>query len=1135
MIQLLKKISENNIYLDVIDNELKLFSENESIDAAVLQEIKSNKEAILAYLIENKGFFTQGDTVKTISNVAVAEHYELSNAQKRLWILCQNDNVSISYNIPKKFVLKGDYNVDKLRKAIRSVIDRHEILRTVFKDDENFEVKQWIVKSDDFKFDMEYYNFCDDEDQNQKVAQYINSDSEKIFDLEKGPLIRASLFQLEKEHFVFYYNIHHIISDAQSMEVLINDVLNFYNSYVEETNNSLPDLKVQYKDYAFWMNEKFQNDEFEGHKKFWENILAGDLPYLEFPNLPNKSKFKNFKGYSYSSYLSPELSTQFIQLCSQEGATLYMGLLALWNILCYKYTAQKDIILGTTVSGRELLELENQIGFYVNTIPLKNTVNPELSFLELFHSVKESSLTALTFQEYPFDKIVEGLNLKFDINRNPLFDIIFELKDAVPEGLSTADNRISGAEVNSKFDMEAVFQLRGNSLHMNINFNVNVYEDEMIKRLINHFEQLIAEVIAAPFKKISEINYLSDTEKAELLLDFNPVAVSYPKDQTFLDLFEEQLSKTPDAVALVYEELSFTYKELNERSNQLADSLQQDYAIKKGDPVGVLLSRTEWVMISILGILKAGGVYVPIEPQLPNHRKAFVAEDTGLNLLITETFYLFDIDFYNKDVLAVDVEFEPLNYNKDFKRVALDTQDLAYIIYTSGSTGNPKGVMINHESLFNYLFWSRSRYLDNDLANTNFGLFTSLSFDLTITSLFLPIISGGSLNVFNSSENISDVLRTYFESDISCVKLTPAHISVLESLGLASSKVEVAIVGGEALGNNHVAILRRLNPSMKIYNEYGPTEATVGCIVYEIKAEEDPILIGTPISNFEIYILDPALELVGVGIVGEIYISGTGLSAGYLNRAELTAEKFIANPFKAGERMYKTGDLARWLSDGNIDYKGREDDQVKIKGYRIELGEIESVMAGFSQDITQTVVKVNVYNDEKVLALYYVSEIEKDKSEIREYLKARLPEFMVPGYYIKIERIPLSVNGKIDFKAFPDIKSEDLIKKVYEAPRNESEQKIIKIISNVLNCKETEIGIYDNFFDLGMNSINLVNTVSLINSEFQINLKVSVLFEYPNVYELSNNFRGENETEETDYNDENISEEIDDFLSLIED
>ncbi|MBF4488251.1 condensation domain-containing protein, partial [Flavobacterium sp. CSZ] len=495
MIQLLKKISENNIYLDVIDNELKLFSEDESIDAALLEEIKSNKEAILGYLIENKGFFAKADTVKVISNVALAEHYELSNAQKRLWILCQNENVSISYNIPKKFVLKGDYNVDKLRKAIRSVIDRHEILRTVFKDDQSFEVKQWIVKSEDFKFDMEYYNFCNDEDQNDKVAKYINSDCEKIFDFEKGPLIRATLFQLEKEHFVFYYNIHHIISDAQSMEVLINEVLNFYNSYVEETKSSLPELKVQYKDYAFWMNEKFQNHEFDEHKKFWENTLAGDLPYFEFPNLPNRSKFKNFSGYSYSSYLSAELSTKFTKLCSQEGATLYMGLLALWNILCYKYTAQKDIILGTTVSGRELLELENQIGFYVNTIPLKNTVNPELSFLELFHAVKESSLTALTFQEYPFDKIVEGLNQKFDINRNPIFDIIFELKDAAPQGISITENTICGAEVNSKFDLEAVFQLRGNSLHMNINFNVNMYEDEMIKRLIHHFGQLMTEVL----------------------------------------------------------------------------------------------------------------------------------------------------------------------------------------------------------------------------------------------------------------------------------------------------------------------------------------------------------------------------------------------------------------------------------------------------------------------------------------------------------------------------------------------------------------------------------------------------------------------------------------------------------------
>ncbi|MGX5687221.1 amino acid adenylation domain-containing protein [Chryseobacterium cucumeris] len=1100
MIQLLKKISENNIYLDVIDNELKLFSENDSIDADVLQDIKLNKAAILAYLIENKGFFNKVDTVKTISNVTLSENYELSNAQKRLWILCQNENVNISYNIPKKFVLNGDYNVDKLRKAIRAVIDRHEILRTVFKDDKNFEIKQWIVKSEDFKFDMDYYNFCDDEDQDEKVTKYINNDSQKIFDLENGPLIRASLFQLGKEHFVFYYNIHHIISDAQSMEILINDVLNYYNSYVEETESSLPELKVQYKDYTFWMNEKFKNNEFDQHKEFWGNTLSGDLGYLEFPNISNRSKFKNYKGYSYSSYLSPELCNKFTQLCSQEGATLYMGLLTLWNILCYKYTAQKDIILGATVSGRELLELENQIGFYVNTIPLRNTVNPELSFMELFHTVKETSLTALTFQEYPFDKIVEGLNLKFDVNRNPLFDIIFELKDAAPEGPSTLKNIISGTEVNSKFDMEVVFQVRGSSLHMNINFNSNVYEDETIKRLITHFEELMISVLDDPSQKISELNYLSDHEKRQLLLDFNSGSAAYPADKTVLDLFTEQLSKTPSSEAVVYDKVIFTYQELEDRSNQLADSLQKDYGIKKGDPVGVLLSRTDCVIVSLLGILKAGGVYVPIEPQLPNSRKAFIAEDTGLTLLITETFYLFDIDFYDKSVLAVDVEFEPLNYNKDFKSEIVDFQDRAYIIYTSGSTGNPKGVMINHGSLYNYLFWSRSHYLGTDLRNTNFGLFTSLSFDLTITSLFLPLISGGSLNVFNSSDNVSEVLRTYFESDLSCIKLTPAHISVLESLGLSSTQVEVAIVGGEALGNNHVAALRRLNPSMRIYNEYGPTEATVGCIVYEIKTEEAPILIGTPISNSEIYILDDSQELIGLGIVGEIYISGAVLSPGYLNRSDLTEEKFIDNPFKPGERMYKTGDLGRWLPDGNIDYRGREDDQVKIKGYRIELGEIESVISSFSEEISQVVVKINEYNDEKYIVAYYVSEEKIDKKVLQKSLNKALPDYMLPGFYVQLDFIPLTSNGKIDYKSLPEVAEKDLIKEEYVAPQTKEEELLVSIWSEVL--KYDSISVKESFYNLGGDSIKSILVVSKLK-QMGYTLKVDQILRNPILEDLA--------------------------------
>ncbi|MGX5687250.1 amino acid adenylation domain-containing protein [Chryseobacterium cucumeris] len=1115
----------NRIYKELGKTiSLRVFFENPTIKALV-EQLKENQ-------------------FSSIEKITEQDSYPLTASQNRFWIMSQFEEASLAYNMQTILKFKGTLNIVKFEEAFTYLINRHENLRTSFKVSKKGNVRQIITPIEDVRFKMQFLDFSNGDFTDftdDLVDEYFAKENSIPFDLENAPLLRTTLIRTREKEYVFSIALPHIIGDGWSMEILAVEIVKIYNALLQNKDINLPQLNIQYKDYAVWLNKEVQKEKYKISEDYWLKQFSGDLTTVNLPSFKKRPLIKTYNG----NYLVHEFSNDFLEklnlFSKKHDVTLFMTLMSLINALLHKYTGNEDIIVGSPIAGREHPDLENQVGLYLNTLALRTKVEKDSSFTKLLHHEKEVLLQAFEHQNYSFDELIDKLNFKRDISRSVLFDIIVTLQSQ--EKLNNFKKEdILDLEVHSynyknktsKFDIEFNF-IESDSLTLGIKYNTDIYDQSFIENIFIHFGELMISVLDDPSQKISELNYLSDHEKRQLLLDFNSGSAAYPADKTVLDLFTEQLSKTPSSEALVYDRGSLTYQELEDRSNQLADSLQKDYGIKKGDPVGVLLSRTDWVMVSLLGILKAGGVYVPIEPQLPNSRKSFIAEDTGLNLLITETFYLFDIDFYDKSVLAVDVEFVPQNYNKDFKIENVDFQDFAYIIYTSGSTGTPKGVMINHGSLYNYLFWSRSHYLGRDLRNTNFGLFTSLSFDLTITSLFLPLISGGSLNVFHSSDNVSEVLRTYFESDLSCIKLTPAHISVLESLGLSSTKVEVAIVGGEALGNNHVAALRRLNPSMRIYNEYGPTEATVGCIVYEIKTEEAPILIGTPISNSEIYILDDSHELIGLGVVGEIYISGSVLSPGYLNRADLTAEKFINNPFKSGERMYKTGDLGRWLPDGNIDYRGREDDQVKIKGYRIELGEIESVISSLTEEISQVVVKINEYNNEKVLALYYVSETEKDKSEMREYLKARLPEFMIPNYYIKIEKIPLSVNGKIDFKAFPDIKGDDLIKKAYEAPRNEFEEKIIKIIANVLNCKETEIGINDNFFDLGMNSINLVNMVSLINSEFQINLKVSALFEYPNVYELSNNFRSEKEPEPTEDSDENISEEIDDFLSLIED
>ncbi|WP_202704489.1 condensation domain-containing protein, partial [Flavobacterium sp. UGB4466] len=792
--------------------------------------------------------------------------YPISNAQRRVWVLSQFEGGSTAYNMPGSLYLKEGIEIENFKRAIETTIDRHEILRTVFREDESGEIRQWVLEKGDLNFSIDYQDFRKEADKQEKAEAYIAADSYRVFDLAKGPLLRAALLQVEEGEYWFYFNIHHIISDGWSMEILTKDIFKYYEAYRAGKEPDLKELRIQYKDYSAWQLAQLDQESFKAHREYWLDNLSGELPLLDLPGVKQRPQVKSFNGHGLATYLDKATTAKLKGYVQENGGSLFMGLLASWNVLMYRYTAQQDIIIGTLVAGRDHADLEDQIGFYVNTLALKNEINPQESFDHFYQSVKEHTLKSYNHQMYPFDQLVEGLGLQRDTGRSPIFDISITYHNITEnEDLRILDdtviNQVSdNGLLKVKNDIELHFGEVGDYIYFNLIYNVDVYEREMIERLMEHFKHLLNSILSCPEEKISKIDYVLVEEKHKLLFTFNDTVVSYPKDKTIVDLFEEQVAKTPDNIAVVFEDIEFTYKELSERSNQLAHYLRIHYNIQSDDLIVIQLERSEWMIVSILGILKAGGAYVPIDSEYPQERIDYIKEDTHYKVCLDEQ----ELSKFKESRKS---------YSKALMMTTTKENHLAYVIYTSGSTGNPKGVMVEHASLANYLTWGQSEYSNASLP-LNFGLFTSMSFDLTVTSIYLPLISGGVLTIFSNTSDVSSIIKEYFESEISCIKLTPAHISLLGQFELNSSKVQLAIVGGEKLEDSHVQILRSLNPSISIYNEYGPTESTVGCTIKEIGFEKESILIGCPIANTQIYILNEKEELQAIGVVGEICIGG---------------------------------------------------------------------------------------------------------------------------------------------------------------------------------------------------------------------------------------------------------------------
>lgn len=1074
---------------------LSLQGENIEIDgdltAEMLLEIRQFKEQIIAYLKQN----TSTVSFNRIAALSPDSDYSLSSSQRRLWILGQFEEINAAYNIARAYVIEGPLNVKVLEEAFHKLVERHESLRTIFTQDENGEPRQVILDPEDRRLKMVYEPQHTLALSSAELSGYVNELSFRPFDLSADALIRIHLCACAPGKWVLVYVMHHIISDAWSMGILLNELLYFYRSLTEAGLPPLKPLAIHYKDYAAWQQLQLQQPQMSLHRDYWLAKMEGELPVLDMGSEKLRPLVKTYNGGVLSRRINSGLTTGIKNLSQANGATLFVGLLSVVYALLHRYSNQDDIIIGTPVAGRDHVDLEQQIGFYINTLALRIRFEEGMSFETLLRTVRQTMFEAHEHQSYPFDELVAELDLKRDPARNFLFDVMVMLQNTKLDQPQMTERSSEimvssydgSGNVVSKFDLGFGFIETGDEIHLNIEYNSDLYSAMQADQLASHFEQLMMVVITNPESTIQEVDFLSKVEKQLLLVDFNGNNTSSVLPKTVVDLFEDQARKQPGKIAIEFNDQQLTYCELNQLANRYCRYLQENKQLGRGDLVAVKLERSQWLIVALLGILKSGAAYLPIDPLYPQQKIDFMISDSKCKAVIDKK----AIDLFSGKADAYSAE----NIN------ASVSSDMAYVIYTSGSTGFPKGCVITNANLAAYIGWANSYYFKDGIP-ASFGLFTSLSFDLTVTSIFCPLTQGGKIHIYHPDEELYDILKHSFseKSGINSIKLTPSHINVLSQLNLRTNVIKYAIVGGEEVTTKQVEALKNIHPEIRVYNEYGPTEGTVGCVAKELHPNQ-PVMIGKPASHASIYVLNSKSALCPIGVIGEICIGGDGVSSGYLFNTSLTTEKFINDPFVADKKMYRTGDLGRWSASGELAFLGRMDHQVKVRGYRIEIEEIEMNIAEIDGiENVVVLVKLNPEGD-KELAAYIVCKDDLDMISIRKSLSSTLPAYMIPDHFIRVETIPLTINGKVDKGKLAAMESGGKEKDPIIAPRNEIEEKILEIWSEIL--PRQDISVLDNFFLLGGNSLKAMKLLTCIHKEFNVKIKLADLFKYTTIEEIS--------------------------------
>jgi aspartate racemase len=1070
------------------------------------------KRALLEKHLRERGL--QSPPLQTIPRRAERESAPLSFAQQRLWFLNQLEPENAAYNEGSALGLTGRLDPDALHKAINEIVNRHEVLRTTFVTVDG-NPTQKINRPRTFEIPCVDLQSRAGEERDAEVERLIRETIHRPFDLTQDLMLRPLLIRLaDREHILILVH-HHIASDGWSSRIFRRELSVLYEAFAKGETPALPEPPIQYADYAVWQRQWLQGEALEAQLFYWKKQLSG-TPVLELPTDRPRLAVQTYYGARHSFALSPALTDQLKTLSRREGVTLFMTLLAALQSLLNRYTGQDDFSVGSPIAGRTRPETEALIGFFVNTLVLRADLSGNPTFRELLARVRKVALEAYDHQDLPFEKIVEELNPDRNLGRTPLFQVMFALQNAPRLALQLPGLTESPMNVDSgitKFDLYLSLSDASDSLIGSLVFSTDLFDQSTIERMLDHFRILLQGMVENPERRISDLSILTEAEKHCLLVEWNDTKKDYPRDKCVHELFEEQVEKTPDAVAVVFESQQLTYRQLNVRANQLARHLKK-HGVGPEVLVGICMERSPEMIIGLLSILKAGGAYVPLDPGYPKERLGFMLEDIQATVLLTEQKLAQCFPECSARLVCLDRDRKELAHEpRENLESGATANQRACVIYTSGSTGKPKGVEVLHRSIARLLFGVDYVRLD---ASQTFLHLAPISFDASTFEIWGALLHGAKCVLpaqrFPSPAELGRLLHRH---QVSVLWLTASLFNVvIDQAPEALSEVRQLLIGGEALSVPHVRRALSLLPSTQIVNGYGPTESTTFACCYPIPARLDEttesIPIGRPIGNTQVYILDAHLNPAPIGARGELCIGGDGLARGYLDRPELTNEKFIPNPFsrEPGQRIYKTGDLARYLPDGNIEFLGRLDNQVKIRGFRIELGEIESVLAQHPVVHETVVLAREEAPGEKRLVAYVVPKREFPHSTnyLRRFLQEKLPDYMIPSAFVQLESLPLTPNGKVDYRALPDPRNQDTRDpNEYVAPQDETERVLCRVWSEVLGIDR--VGLDDDFFASGGHSLLAAKLFARLDEAFGRSLPLGVLFNAPTVRLLAERYR----------------------------
>ncbi|HZH16543.1 MAG TPA: amino acid adenylation domain-containing protein, partial [Archangium sp.] len=1035
----------------------------------------------------------------------------LSFAQQRLWFLDQLEPGSTSYNMPAALRLVGPLDTSALQRAFSELTRRHEALRTTFST-ENGTALQLIHPAAELPLTWVDLSALPEASREAEARRLATEEAARPFELARGPLLRTTLLRLDEQQHVLLMTMHHIVSDGWSMGVLVREVAALYQAFVSGRPSPLPELPLQYADYALWQRSWLHGEALDSQLSWWKQHLAGAPHALELPTDFPRPPAQSFRGSLVELRLPQALSESLAALCQKEGVTSFMALLAAFQTLLARYSGQEDVVVGSPIAGRRFSELEGLIGFFVNTLALRSRLEPGTSFRQLLQRVREATLGAYAHQDVPFEKLVEELQPQRDSSRAPIFQVMFALQNT-PLDSGTTDNTglsIRPLEVESrtaKFDLSLSLSDSPSGLLAQLEYNTDLFREDTARRLLSYLQVLLEGALSNPDTLLSALPLLPEAERHQLLVDFNDTRVDYPRDACVHHLFEAQARRTPDAIALVSEHQHLTYRQLDESANQLAHHLLS-LGVGPHSLVALCLGRSFDVVVSILATLKAGAAYVPLDPSYPRERSALILEDCQPQVLLAHSHLLHELPAHSARVVCLDSErhaFSSLPTHAP--SVPVSALHLAYAMFTSGSTGRPKGVMIQHRGIVRLLLGVDYTHFGPDEV---FIQLAPLAFDASTFEIWGALLHGARLVLPpEGTRSFEDIARVLQHHGVTAVWLTAA---LFEQMALSFPDVIASIprvlAGGDVLNPARMrAILAR---GAHVVACYGPTESTTFASSSLLCRPEDvgpSVSIGRPHANTTVYLLDASLRPVPLGAPGELYIGGDGLAWGYMRRPELSAERFLPDPFSSepGARMYRSGDMARWLPDGRLDFLGRRDTQVKLRGFRIELGEVEATLSLHpSVHEVTTLVREDVPGDKRLVA--YVVPAPGHSLEVdslRSFLKQRLPEYMVPSAFVPLEALPLSPNGKVDRKALPtpDASSRLASQRPFVAPSTATQQQLASLWAELLNVEQ--VGLYDDFFSLGGHSLLATRLVSRLRSSFQVELPLRALFEASSLEQLA--------------------------------